>query len=453
MKVLKFGGTSLGDASRMHRVAEILSSEENCIVVCSAMSGVTNSLVDIGRLWSLGNIDRALELLHELHHHFNKTCYDLFPDFSDSTATLDMLTGHFARMESRLNLSYSKTDEYWLLAQGEIITSKLFADYLNSKGGGFKLLDAFEFMHLGADGEPSLIDIHQRILQLHGSLNKGRFITQGFICNDHNGQPCNLQRGGSDYTATLIGAAMSVSVIEIWTDIDGLKNNDPRFVSNTFSVRELSFGEAAELAYFGAKILHPSCVWPARSNNIPIYLKNTMNPTAPGTLIRRGPETKGLKAVAAKDGITMIRVRSARMLNAYGFLRRVFEIFEIWKTPIDVITTSEVAVSVTIDNPDYLDQIGTELKKLGELSIEHNQSIICIVGDVLAEHQGYAARILDALKHLQVKMVSFGGSHNNMTIVLPQRDKQNALIALQQGLFRDVESNDLHFPNKSVITN
>lgn len=453
MKVLKFGGTSLGDAARMRQVASILQKEEDCIVVCSAMSGVTNTLIDTGRLWGLGNTDRALELLQGLYQHFNKTCYELFPDFSEATLSIDMLSEHFKKMESLLSASYSRSDEYWLLAQGEIITSKLFTDFLNARNEGFKLLNAFDFMHLGADGEPSLIDIHQRILRLHGPLNKGRFLTQGFICTDHNGDAYNLQRGGSDYTATLIGAAMSVSVIEIWTDIDGLRNNDPRYVPDTFSVRELSFGEAAELAYFGAKILHPTCVWPARSNNIPIYLKNTMDPAAPGTIIRRGPDTRGLKAVAAKDGITMIRIRSARMLNAYGFLRRVFEIFETWKTSIDVITTSEVAVSVTIDSSEYLDQICADLKELGELSIEHNQSIICIVGDVLAEHQGYAARILGALKHLQVKMVSFGGSHNNLTIVLPQKDKQKALIALQLGLFQDVDANGLSLTNKSVISN
>lgn len=453
MKVLKFGGTSLGDASRMRQVADIIGHEDDCLVVCSAMSGVTNTLTDIGRLLSLDNTDRALELLQELHQHFNKTCYDLFPDFSDASATLDMLAAHFAEIQSLFNMAYTKREAYWLLAQGEIITCKLFVDFLNASGGGFQLLDAFDLMHLGADGEPSLSDIHERILRLHGPLNKGRYLTQGFICTDHHGDPSNLQRGGSDYTATLIGAAMAVSVIEIWTDIDGVRNNDPRFVPNTFSVRELSFGEAAELAYFGAKILHPSCVWPARSNNIPIYLKNTMEPSAPGTIIRKGPDSTGIKAVAAKDGITMVRIRSARMLNAYGFLRRVFEIFETWKTPIDVITTSEVALSLTIDNPEFLDQVCADLKELGEVTIEHNQSIICIVGDVLAEHQGYAARIMESLKHLQVKMVSFGGSHNNMTVVLPQRDKQEALMSLQKGLFQAVESSDRPFPNKSVISN
>jgi aspartate kinase len=453
MKVLKFGGTSLGNASRMLQVAEIIRREEDCIVVCSAMTGVTNTLTDIARLWSLDNSDRALDLLSELHHLFNKTCYDLFPDFSDASESLDMLVAHFTKIGTRLNGSYTKRDEYWLLAQGEIITCNLFVDFLNANGDGFKLMNAFDFLHLGNNGEPSLINIHERILRLYGPLNKGRYLTQGFICTDYLGYPYNLQRGGSDYTATLIGAAMAASVIEIWTDIDGLRNNDPRFVPDTFSVRELSFGEAAELAYFGAKILHPSCVWPARSNNIPIYLKNTMEPSSPGTIIRRGPDSQGIKAVAAKDGITMIRIRSARMLNAYGFLRRIFEIFETWKTPIDVITTSEVAVSLTIDNPEFLEKVNAELKELGEVTIEQNLSIICIVGDVLAEHQGYAAQIMEALKHLQVKMISFGGSHNNLTVVLPQRDKQKALLALQKGLFQTTEQNDLAMPNKNIISN
>jgi aspartate kinase len=453
MKVLKFGGTSLGDASRMRQVAEIIGGEEDCIVVCSAMSGVTNTLTDIARLWSLGNTHRALGLLSDLHHLYNKTCYDLFPDLSEASASLDMLATHFATIGSLLNGTHNKKDDFWLLAQGEIITCKLFVDFLNANGGGFKLINAFDFMHLGVDGEPSIIDIHARLLRLYGPMQKGRYLTQGFICTDHNGDPYNLQRGGSDYTATLIGAAMDVSAIEIWTDIDGVRNNDPRYVADTFSIRELSFGEAAELAYFGAKILHPSCVWPARSNNIPLYLKNTLTPSAAGTIIRRGPDSKGIKAVAAKDGITMIRIRSARMLNAYGFLRRVFEIFETWKTPIDVITTSEVAVSLTIDNSEFLDQMIRELKELGEVSIVSNQSIVCIVGDVLAEHQGYAARILESLKHLQVKMVSFGGSHNNLTVVLPQGEKQEALVALQKGLFNIAEKENTAMPDKTIFPN
>ncbi len=453
MKVLKFGGTSLGDASQMKKVAAIVSHENDCVVVCSAMAGVTNTLVDMARLWNLGNTDRIMVLLQELHMRFDKTCYELFPDFSEASGFLDMIAEHIYQVEKRLLEPYSLSSEYWLLSQGEVITSRLFTEYLNAKGGGFELIDAFGFMRLQEDGEPSVASVQRHLFGLHGQLQQGRYVTQGFICLDHHGHPSNLKRGGSDYTATLIGAAIQASVIEIWTDIDGVRNNDPRFVSNTFPVREISFAEAAELAYFGAKILHPACVWPASSQNIPIYLKSTMEPAAPGTVIRQQAESDGIRAVAAKSGISIVRIKSARMLNAYGFLRRVFEIFETYSTPIDVITTSEVAVSVTIDDPANIEPICRELKLLGDVSVEAEQAIICIVGDILAEHQGYAAQILDALKHIHVKMVSFGGSRNNLTLVVPEREKHESLVALQRRLFSKEDQKGVTFSNQTYFAN
>jgi len=453
MKVLKFGGTSLGDASRIRQVAAIVNDERHCVVVCSAMAGVTNTLTDISRLWKNGNTVRAKDLLGDLYALFSKTCYALFPDYSDASSSMDMVTDQLNQVSCLIGEPYTVAGEHWILGRGEVITSGIITDFLNFDGGGYEVIDALGFMRLQEDGEPSVNEIRENILRLHGNMQEGRYVTQGFICLDHRGAPSNLKRGGSDYTATLLGAAIQALVVEIWTDIDGVRNNDPRFVGNTFPVRELSFAEAAELAYFGAKILHPSCVWPATLMNIPIHLKNTMDPAAPGTIIHQLKETGGIRAIAAKDGISIVRIKSARMLNAYGFLRRVFEIFEMFKTPIDVITTSEVAVSLTIDNPEYIEPICDELRQLGDVSVETEQSIVCIIGDVLASHQGYAAQILDAMKHFHVKMVSYGGSRNNLTLVIPEREKRKALHALQEKIFVNGISQGVPMSDQSHYTN
>lgn len=453
MKVLKFGGTSLGDSGRIQQVADIVRGEQDCVVVCSAMAGVTNTLTEIASAWRGGEMAVAVALAEELQEKFHKTCYELFPVYDHSSITYQMVASQCNGLMDLLGQECTASGENWLLARGEVITSQIFLDYLNALDGGFELLDAFRFMRIDESGEPSVDQIRSLLKEQYGLMTHGRYITQGFICLDHEGNWANLQRGGSDYTATLLGAALRVTLIEIWTDIDGVRNNDPRFVDNTEPVRLISFGEAAELAYFGAKILHPSCVWPARSHEIPIHLRNTMEPSAPGTVIEKGAESKGIRAVAAKDGITVVRIRSGRMLNAYGFLRRVFEIFETWKTPIDVITTSEVAVSVTIDNPTSLEEICRELDELGDVSVEQDQSIICIVGDILREHQGYAALIMESLKHFRIKMVSFGGSRNNLTVVLPQPEKREALLALQRSLFSSPTCVDRSITSQSFYAN
>lgn len=439
MKVLKFGGTSLGNASRMHDVARIISRENDCIVVCSAMAGVTDRLVEIGKHWKQSNSHEVRDLSKNLYFRFEAACYELGQGGSTFESCLDFLISDFLEIEKVLSDNWSPVGEKWLLARGELITTKIFNQYLNSAGINTQWLNAFSFLQKNELGEPDVNHISSKLSKLSEFTGQGRYITQGYICLDHEGKPDNLARGGSDYSATLIGAAVNTSVIEIWTDIDGLHNNDPRVVEGTRPVRELSFGEAAELAYFGAKILHPACVWPASARNIPVLLKNTMEPATPGTLIRKDSPTAGIRAVAAKDGITVIRIRSARMLNAYGFLRRIFEIFENFKTPIDVITTSEVAVSLTIENAQSLHEICSALSELGEVSAEPDQSILCVVGDVLAEHQGYAVNIMEALRHMQVKMVSFGGSRNNLTVVIPAHQKIEALESLQKVLFREVQ--------------
>ncbi|MBW6497579.1 MAG: aspartate kinase [Bacteroidales bacterium] len=435
MKVLKFGGTSLGNAARMQDVARIIESEKDCIVVCSAMAGVTDCLVELSGTWKADDIKKAEIIKKQLFSHFEATCFGLMQGAAAFESSHSIIFDQFHKIDRMLSGSWSEGKEKCLLAQGEIITTLIFDHYLNHSGIAFKWLNAFDFMQKNAEAEPVVADISNKLSNLPAYTGSGRYLTQGYICLDHNGHPDNLARGGGDYSATLIGAAVNATVIEIWTDIDGLHNSDPRVVSNTSPVRELSFGEAAELAYFGAKILHPSCVWPASAQSIPINLRNTMEPLSAGTLIRKGPSNAGIRAVAAKDGISVIRIRSARMLNAYGFLKRIFEIFENFRTPIDVITTSEVAVSLTIDKTLHLEAICNALHELGDVEAETGQSIVCVVGDVLAEHQGYAVKIMDALRHLQVKMVSFGGSRNNLTLVVPMGQKAEALNCLQKALF------------------
>ena len=435
MIVMKFGGTSLGDADRIRHVAGLIARNSDVMVVCSAMSGVTNTLVDIAALWKNGTSGEAGVLIEGIKKKFEHTCFELFPDPESSRQAIASVDEHFEIINNRLNRVYDINQENWLLARGELITSGIIAKYLNSIDIRINWLNALDFLRTGPDGEPSVSDMRDKLNELIGEKPVGRFLTQGYICLDHTGNTSNLKRGGSDYTATLAGAALSAREIEIWTDIDGLRNNDPRIVENTFPVRELSFDEAAELAYFGAKILHPSCVWPASSNNIAIHLKNTMEPDAPGTIIRSDVIRKGITAIAAKDGITIIRIRSDRMLNAYGFLNRIFAIFEKYKTPIDVITTSEVSVSVTIDDPSYLEEIKKELATLGSVITEADLAIVCIVGDVLEQHQDRAVRILESLRHFSVKMISYGGSRNNISVVLPREEMNNVLRSLNNNLF------------------
>ncbi len=432
---MKFGGTSLGSARRIRQVADLVRSNSDCFVVCSAMSGVTNTLVDMSSLWNEGRKKEANETADRLRSRFLETCYELFYETDSSGTATRLVNSHFDNIRKHLENDYSINGENWLLSSGEIITSEIIASYFNSRDIEITLLNALEFIRTGPDNEPSVSDIKEKLTALTGESPSGRYLTQGYICLDHSGNTANLKRGGSDYTATLAGAALNAETIEIWTDIDGVRNNDPRVVEGTFPIREMSFDEAAELAYFGAKILHPACVWPASSNNIPIQLKNTLEPGAAGTIIRTGRKRKGITAVAAKEGITVIRIRSDRMLNAYGFLNRIFSIFEKYKTPIDVITTSEVSVSVTIDNPCYLPEIERELEKFATVKIEKEQSIVCVVGDVLEQHQDRAVRIIDSLRHFNVKMISFGGSRNNITIVAPEEEREDILRSLNSFLF------------------
>jgi aspartate kinase len=435
MIVLKFGGTSMGSAKRMQDVAELVWKKGSCLVVLSAMSGVTDTLLKIAGHHNNHEHADVLDKLQFLKQKFGNTSRDLFQHRNNLDATMSYLETAFKTILQKLASPYSLELENWLIVQGEMITSRIFTAYLNDSFAPAMLLNAPDFMVLDEKGEPDLAAIERLLLPKINHNIDLVYVTQGFVCRNHDGEIDTLQRGGSDYSATLIGAAINAEIIEIWTDIDGMQNNDPREVQDTFSIRKLSFEEAAELAYFGAKILHPACVWPARKTNIPIWLRNTMEPENPGTMIRKTGEQQPITAIAAKDQITAIRIKSGRMLNTYGFLVKVFSVFAAFKTPIDMITTSEVAVSLTIDNNSNLDEIVGELEKYGTVEVDRDQSIICVVGDFLFDKSDRISRILYLLRMVPIRMISYGGSQNNITFLVSTTDKNLVLNELNNGLF------------------
>ncbi|RFM28657.1 aspartate kinase [Deminuibacter soli] len=437
MKVMKFGGTSVGKPERMHQVAELITKDaEPKIVVLSALSGTTNALVAISDSIAGANRDAAKRKIDELQAHYHQFIFDLVQTPTARKSATGIVDEHFEFLNIILRISFSEALNKDILAQGELMSTKLFSVYLTEKGIDHLLLPALEFMSLDANEEPNLPAISTKLKQqLAQHSDKKLFITQGYICRNIRGEVDNLKRGGSDYTASLIAAAVKASVCEIWTDIDGMHNNDPRIVNKTLPIEQLSFDEAAELAYFGAKILHPTCIWPAQLNNVPVKLLNTMQPEAKGTTIEENAGTVGVKAVAAKDGIIAIKIKSSRMLLAYGFLRKVFEVFEKYRTPIDMITTSEVAVSVTIDTDASLDQIIKELEPFGSVEVDTNQSIVSIVGNEIAQTPDVLKKLFDALSGVPVRMVSYGGSPHNISLLVPSDYKTKTLQLLNAGIF------------------
>jgi aspartate kinase len=436
MKVLKFGGTSVGSAERMKNLLPLIINNEPKIVVLSAMSGTTNSLVEIAATLYEQKQSKATELVNSLEKKYDSVIKDLYATGNSLAKAYDIIRAHFATIRSLNTPSFSKREEKILLAQGELVSTALFHCYLEDKGIPAVFLLALNFMHLDQNDEPNLPLIKQKLaeeLALH--KHQTLFITQGYICRNILGEIDNLQRGGSDYTATLIGAAMPAEEIQIWTDIDGMHNNDPRIVEKTFPITELSFDEAAELAYFGAKILHPTCILPAQKQKVPVRLLNTLQPTAKGTLIADCPLNDRMTAIAAKDGLIAITIKSDRMLLAYGFLKKVFEIFERYKTPIDMITTSEVAVSLTIDSDKNIELIKNELEQFCTVKIEPHQTIVCVVGNFSADKQGGASRVFDSIKNIPIRMISYGGSENNISLLIDSKYKKEALTHLNKGLF------------------
>ena len=438
MKILKFGGTSVGSAHRMKDVAKlVLEDGEVKIVVLSAMSGTTNSLVEISNYLYKKNADGANEVISKLEVKYAQHINELYASDEYKQKGMELIRERFNYIKSFTNNVFTVFEEKEILSQGELISTGMFNLYLLEQGVKSCLLPALDYMRIDKNNEPDTAYIRENLTALM-EKNKGFdiYITQGYICRNSFGEVDNLQRGGSDYTASLIGAALLADEIQIWTDIDGMHNNDPRFVDNTKPVSELSFDEAAELAYFGAKILHPTCVLPAKVNNIPVRLLNTMEPKAAGTLISGHQCSDRIAAIAAKDNITALRIKSSRMLLAYGFMRKVFEIFESYKTPIDMITTSEVGVSVTIDNDRHLYDIIDDLKKYGTVEVDKDQCILCIAGDFAANKKGYASEIFDALRDVPVRMISYGGSSHNVSILINASDKVAALRGLSANLFK-----------------
>lgn len=435
MLVLKFGGTSVGSAARMHSLVDLIKSDEPKIVVLSAMSGTTNALVEISNELYQKHSAAASGLIDALEAKYKQEVELLYSSDRFRQKGRDLVMGHFNYLRAFTLDMFTANEEKAVLAQGELLSTALFHFYLQELGMDSVLLPALNFMRIDENEEPDMHYIEQHLrAELDAHKDQKLFITQGYICRNAFGEIDNLKRGGSDYTASIIGAAIYSKEIQIWTDIDGMHNNDPRMVDKTRPIDELSFDEAAELAYFGAKILHPTCILPAQKRNIPVLLKNTMQPSAKGTLISNIKSTEGIRAVAAKDGICAINVKSDRMLLAHGFLRAVFDIFERYKTPIDMITTSEVAVSLTIDNTKYLKEITKELEEIANVDVDQDQTIICIVGNLPKDKAGYAFRILASLKDVPLRMVSYGGSANNVSVLVGSQYKQAALQALNDGL-------------------
>lgn len=434
MKVLKFGGTSVGTPQRIKDVASLISKRGRNIVVLSAMSGTTNSLLQIVDAIKNGKIDEASEILKSLKEKYDDVIGQLYSKDEYKVKAVKKVSEIFSEIEGYLSRPYTVRTEKEIVAKGEMISTNLMYLYLMEQGVNASLINALDFMRINASGEPDMEYIAAKLPSL---LDKDAdlIITQGFICRNADGLTDNLERGGSDYTASILGAVTGAEEVEIWTDIDGMHNNDPRFVEETRPVRNLHFDEAAELAYFGAKILHPTCILPAKLANIPVRLLNTMEPEAEGTLINNELKKGCIKAVAAKDNITAIKIKSGRMLLAYGFLKKVFEVFEKYETAIDMVTTSEVGVSLTIDNERNLPLILEELEKFGTVSVDRDMVIICVVGDLEWHNRGFEASAMEALRNVPVRMISFGGSNYNITFLINKEDKNKALRLLSYHLF------------------
>lgn len=434
MLVLKFGGTSVGTATNIKKVAQIVRSyNEPVTVVLSAVSGTTNTLVEIHSLLIQHKKDEATRIIDKLEIQYHQLLDELYTSEYYQLKALTFVRNCFENLRKLTALHQNE-----FVAQGELISTHLFHLYLAEQQVDSIVVSAFSFMSIDENGEPEISKIKEKLTKLSKKIEHDILITQGFICLNHKGEIDNLKRGGSDYSASLIGAALGANEIQIWTDIDGMHNNDPRFVENTFSINEISFDEAAELAYFGAKILHPQSVIPAKENNIPVLLKNTFSPESNGTIIKNCNPSVGVRAIAAKDGIIAMKIKSYRMLMAYGFLKNIFEVFEKYQTPIDMITTSEVAVSLTIDNATHLQEISEELNAFGKVEVDTNMSIICLAGDFSQNSKGISASVLNCLKDIPLRMISYGGSDYNMSLLIDTKNKAESLNLLNKGLFKEV---------------
>lgn len=436
MKILKFGGTSVGSPQRMKDVSSLINDGEQKIVVLSAMSGTTNSLVEIADYIKKRNPESANNVINKLRNLYFTHIDNLYANEENKLIARNLLLDIFMHLHHLSTKEFSPLIEKEILAQGEIMSTNMVTLYLKEQGVKVMLIPALDYMRTEANGEPDMPYIRTHLKQiLEENPDYSLYITQGFICRNAKDEIDNLQRGGSDYTACLIGAVLRAEEIQIWTDIDGMHNNDPRFVPDTTPVRQLNFEEAAELAYFGAKILHPTCIQPARYAGVPVKLLNTMDPSAPGTIINDKMQKGSIKAVAAKDNITAIKIVSSRMLLATGFLHKLFETFEVNQTPVDMVTTSEVGVTLTIDNNARLANIVEELKQYGTVEIDENMCIICVVGDLSWGNVGFETLVTEAMSQIPVRMISYGGSNHNISFLVREADKKAALCALSEKLF------------------
>lgn len=436
MLVLKFGGTSVGSVENMINVKNIINDGQKKVVVLSAMSGTTNVLVNISEAIKTGQQDTAKSEIDQLKVHYANTINTLLTNKDINAEVTTYVASVFSGIETQINQPFTAQTYNTLVAQGELLSTFIFSRFLMQEGINTSLLPALDFMRIDKTNEPDNFYIQQNLSRVLSENPANIYITQGFICRDAEGNIANLQRGGSDYTATIIGAVLKAEEVQIWTDIDGFHNNDPRFVENTKAISNLSFDESAELAYFGAKILHPQTVMPVSAFDIPVRLKNTMSPNAHGTLITNQVHGEGIKAIAAKDGITAIKIKSARMLLAHGFLKKVFEIFERYETSIDMITTSEIAVSLTIDNTTYLKDIVNELKTFAHVEVDNYMSIVCLVGNAIVYHPD-TPNLFQILQDVNVRMISYGGSNNNISLLINTSDKVETLKKLQRYVFEN----------------
>jgi len=437
MKVMKFGGTSVGRPERMQQIAAMVSKEtEPVIVVLSALSGTTNALVEIGELIARGDRTGAKQAIDKLEKHYHSFIKDLVKDKAAAEKARVIIAEHFEFLNIILKISFSESLNKDILAQGELLSTKLFSVYLEEQGMEHQLLPALEFMSIDPYDEPQIGSIKIKLSQLlKKHKNKKLFVTQGYICRNARGEVDNLKRGGSDYSASLIAAAIGASACEIWTDIDGMHNNDPRIVKKTKPIEQMSFEEAAELAYFGAKILHPASIWPAQLHKVPVKLLNTMQPDAKGTLITEKAVRVGLKPFPGQRNDNPIPIQSSRMLLAYGFLRKIFEVFEKYRTPVDMVTTSEVAVSLTIDNATHLKEIVKELDPFGTIEVDKNQVIISVVGNEISQTEAMVKKLFGSIMNIPVRMVSYGGSPHNISLLVPAEYKTQILQQLNKGMF------------------
>ena len=427
MLVYKFGGTSVGSVVNMNHVKDIINTNDKKIVVLSAMSGTTNKLVEISELIKANDLTQAETIINQLHQTYNATVKDLIQVKTLRQEVSTYVNSVFVALKENVHQPHSTLLHNTIVANGELLSTFMFSRLLQQEGLNARLLPALDFMRIDRTNEPDNFYIKQNLERLINQTEEADiYITQGFICLDADGQITNLQRGGSDYTATIIGAAIAAEEVQIWTDIDGFHNNDPRFVQDTKALSHLSYDEAAELAYFGAKILHPQTVMPVRSLDIPLRLKNTMAPNAHGTLITNKIHGEGIKAIAAKDGITAIKIKSVRMLLAHGFLKKVFEIFERYETSIDMITTSEIAVSLTIDDTSHLKAITEELEQFATVEIDDYMSIVCLVGNHIIYHPD-TPQLFQVLQDVNVRMIAYGGSNNNISLLVNTSDKLETL--------------------------